>query len=430
MLLWRATDPKSQEQIMFTRRTFGALLAGTAAAASGTSWGQAAKSKTVFYASVGPRLTLHDIDIDGATLTRRSTITLPSNIQYAWPHPSRRYFYVASSDGGPGVAGDNHFATAWRIDPNTGALEPHGAKVALPYRPIHISVDGAGEYALIAYNEPSHVTIYRINSDGTLGALVNQPAAPDVGIYAHQLRTTPSNQTAILVTRGNNAAGGKPEDPGALKVFGFKNGVLTKLASVAPGNGLGFGPRHLDFHPTQPFVYVSLERQNKLYVYGLQPDNTISRDPLFMKETLADPKNVHAGQGAGTIHMHPNGRFVYQANRNANVVDFEGKKVFAGGENNMAVFAVDQQSGEPRLIQNIDGHGIQLRTFAIDPSGRLLVAASIMPLLVRDRNGVNTLSAGLTVYRVGGDGKLAFARKYDVDTGNVQQFWSGMVTLA
>ncbi len=190
---------------MFTRRTFGALLAGTAAAASGTSWGQAAKSKTVFYASVGPRLTLHDIDIDGATLTRRSTITLPSNIQYAWPHPSRRYFYVASSDGGPGVAGDNHFATAWRIDPNTGALEPHGAKVALPYRPIHISVDGAGEYALIAYNEPSHVTIYRINSDGTLGALVNQPAAPDVGIYAHQLRTTPSNQTAILVTRGNNA---------------------------------------------------------------------------------------------------------------------------------------------------------------------------------------------------------------------------------
>jgi hypothetical protein len=82
------------------------------------------------------------------------------------------------------------------------------------------------------------------------------------------------------------------------------------------------------------------------------------------------------------------------------------------------------------LIQHIDGHGIQLRTFAIDPSGRLLVAASIMPLLVRDANGVGTLSAGLTVYRVGGDGKLAFARKYDVDTGNVQQFWSGMVTLA
>src|SRR6266436_473501 len=415
--------------VMINRRTFGGLLAG-AVAVPGISWGQATKTTTVFYASVGPELTLYDIDVDKAELAKRTSVTLPANIQYAWPHPSKQFLYVASSNGGPGVAGDTHVANAFRIDPASGELRPHGQPQSLPSRPIHISVDGAGEFVLTAYNNPSNVTVHRINPDGTIGDMVTQPLKPDAGVYAHQIRTTPSNQTAILVTRGNNAAGGKPEDPGALKVFGFKNGVLTKLASVAPGNGLGFGPRHLDFHPTQPFVYVSLERQNKLYVYGLQPDNTISRDPLFMKETLADPKNVHAGQGAGTIHMHPNGRFVYQANRNANVVDFEGKKVFAGGENNMAVFAVDQQSGEPRLIQNIDGHGIQLRTFAIDPSGRLLVAASIMPLLVRDRNGVNTLSAGLTVYRVGGDGKLAFARKYDVDTGNVQQFWSGMVTLA
>ena len=307
---------------------------------------------------------------------------------------------------------------------------PHGQTLTLQSRPIHISVDGAGEYALIAYNDPSSVTVHRINKDGTLGELVNQPVKPDVGIYAHQIRTTPSNRTAILVTRGNNAAGGKPEDPGALKVFGFKDGVLSKLASIAPGNGLGFGPRHLDFHPSGPFVFVSLERQNRLYVYGLQPDGTLSRDPLFMKESLADPKNAHPGQGAGTIHVHPNGRFVYQANRNANTVDFQGKKVFAGGENNMAVYAINEKTGEPTLIQNIDGHGIQLRTFAIDPTGRLLVAASIQPLLVRDGNNVSTLSAGLTVYRVGADGKLSFVRKYDVDTGKATQFWSGMVTLA
>jgi hypothetical protein len=33
------------------------------------------------------------------------------------------------------------------------------------------------------------------------------------------------------------------------------------------------------------------------------------------------------------------------------------------------------------------------------------------------------------VYRIAGDGRLAFVRKYDVDTGKGQQFWSGMVTL-
>ena len=31
--------------------------------------------------------------------------------------------------------------------------------------------------------------------------------------------------------------------------------------------------------------------------------------------------------------------------------------------------------------------------------------------------------------RIGGDGRLSFVRKYDVDVGSVQQFWSGMVTL-
>jgi hypothetical protein len=30
---------------------------------------------------------------------------------------------------------------------------------------------------------------------------------------------------------------------------------------------------------------------------------------------------------------------------------------------------------------------------------------------------------------MGPDGRLTFVRKYDVDVGNAQQFWSGMVTL-
>jgi flagellin-like hook-associated protein FlgL len=135
-------------------------------------------------------------------------------------------------------------------------------------------------------------------------------------------------------------------------------------------------------------------------------------------------------QGAGPIHVHPNGRFVYQTNRASSVTDFNGQNVFAGGENSVAVFAIDQQTGEPTLIQTIDGRGIQLRTFGIDPSGRLFVAASIMPLPVRGGDKVFTLPAGLMVYRIGADGRLTFARKYDVDTGGRLQFWSGMVTLA
>ena len=174
---------------------------------------------------------------------------------------------------------------------------------------------------------------------------------------------------------------------------------------------------------------MSIESQNKLYVYRREPATGLSREPMFVKETLSDPKSPFR-QGAGTVHVHPNGRFVYQANRASSTVDFQGRKVFAGGENSIAVFSIDQSTGEPTLIQNIDGHGIQLRTFAIDPGARMMVAASIQPLPVREGGIVKTLSAGLTVFRIGNDGKLAFARKYDVDAGSKTQFWSGMVTLA
>jgi 6-phosphogluconolactonase (cycloisomerase 2 family) len=284
---------------------------------------------------------------------------------------------------------------------------------------------------LIAYNDPSALTVHRLNADGTIGDPVSQPGKLDTGIYAHQIRAIPSNEMVILVTRGNNAEQGKPEDPGAIKTFSFKNGILTGLASIAPGgNGLGFGPRHLDFHPAQPWVFVSIERQNKLHVYKLDPATGLSREPLFVKDTLSDPKTTFP-QGAGPIHVHPNGRFVYQTNRSSSLTDFEGQKVLAGGENSIAVFAIDPSTGEPKLIQNIDGHGVQLRTFGIDPGGRMLVAASVVPIQVREASRVGTLSAGLMVYRIGGDGRLEFARKYDVEaTSQNQQFWSGMVTLA
>jgi 6-phosphogluconolactonase len=413
---------------MIDRRTFTALLAGSLAAPR-LSWAQAPRAKAVFYASVGGELTLYAMDVDDASLTRRSTVTLPANIQYAWPHPSRAYLYVASSGGGPGVASGKNFSHAFRIDPATGALTQHGEPQMLPSRPIHTSVDQAGAYLLTAYNDPSSVTVHRINADGTIGERVNQPDRLDTGKYAHQVRATPDNQNVILVTRGNNAPQDNPVNPGSLKTFIFKDGVLTNLAATQPGAGMQFGPRHLDFHPTQPFVYVAIESQNKLYVYRRDPATGLGREPVFIKETLADPK-APARQSVGTVHVHPNGRFVYVANRASATVEFEGKKVFAGGDNGIAVFAIDQASGEPTLIQNIDGRGIQLRTFALDPGGHMLVAASVTPLPVREGATVKTLTAGLSVMRVGDDGKLAFVRKYDVDVGGKSQFWSGMVTLA
>jgi 6-phosphogluconolactonase (cycloisomerase 2 family) len=233
----------------------------------------------------------------------------------------------------------------------------------------------------------------------------------------------------ILVTRGNGPTSTKPEDPGALKIFGYKDGLLTNRLSIAPGGGFNFQSRHLDFHPSRPWIFLSLERQNKLQVYERLKDGTLSRMPLFSKDTLTDPSNVRPGQALGTIHVHPNGRFVYLANRASGTTDFQGKAVFGGGENSIAVFSINQNTGEPTLIQNADTRGIHARTFALDPSGRILVAANMMQMPVREAGGVRTVPASLAVFRVRDDGKLDFVRKYDVDVGSGNMFWMGIIAL-
>ena len=175
-------------------------------------------------------MTHWDVDAGSATLTPRASITLPSNVQYVWP--SRQHLYVSTTDAASGNApnpGTVHRLCAVRVD-GSGALQLHGEPQALGQRPIHNCVDRAGGYVLTAYNSPSNITVHRINSDGTVGERVQQSAKVDVGIFAHQVMTTPANRSAILVTRGNRPQASKAEDPGALKVYNFREGQLSPLA--------------------------------------------------------------------------------------------------------------------------------------------------------------------------------------------------------
>ena len=273
-------------------------------------------ARVTLYASIGPELTQYDVDVEEAALVPRGTVSLPANVQYAWPHISGRYLYVASSNSLPGMGppGDKHHVTAFGIDPASGALCPHGDPIPLPSRPIHMTTDIPSEHLLLAFSNPSGIRVYRINADATPGAEIDQPDPIDPGIYGHQVRVSPDNRLAILVTRGHDAAvglqptglfrGGKPEEPGALKVFNYRNGLLTNEVSVAPNGGYGFGPRHLDFHPTRPWVYVSLERQNKLDMFEIT-GGALSPAAVFRKETLAEPGNIRGRQVAGTVHGAP-----------------------------------------------------------------------------------------------------------------------------
>ncbi len=386
--------------------------------------------RVALYSAVDEVLTCYAVDVEAATLTRQSMATLPTKVQYAWPHPSRPILYVSTtSNRGPKGKSDANLVSALSIH-HDGSLHQLGEPASLDRRATHMCVDPTGRFALNAQNLlKGGMTVHRLDTDGNVGTQVQQDAGLDFGIYPHQVMVFPSGRTALLVDRGIDAHAGTPEKPGALRSFDLKDGVLSTRQVVAPGGGYGFGPRHVVFHPSKPWLYVSDERTNRLHKFDFK-DDRLQDEPTQTLYTLKTPHNVKPRQFAGAIHVHPNGRFLYVANRGDYTVDSGGVRVFGGGENNIAVFAIDPTTGNLTLIQHADTHSFHVRTFACDPDGRLLVTASVRGLGVKVEGRHETVPAALSVFRIGNDGRLQFERKYDVETGGGQlQYWMGMVGI-
>lgn len=409
---------------MMDRRSFVAMTA-CGMLAHAVPVAKRGSARLAYYVSNGPRISHYTVDTGEAALTLRSSTTLPSGVQYAWPHANRRALYVVCSD-----MQTQHFVVVLAIDPVSGELTRLGPAVPLPFRPIHVCTDIPSQNLLVAFNIPSGVRVFRIEQDLTLGTQVPEPGVVDGGIFAHQVRVTPDNRHVLLLTRGISAAGDKPEQPGAIKRFDYDGGTLTHETSVAPNGGFGFGPRHLDFHPSKLWVYVSMERENKLFVYPLQ-GGTIGSRTIFEKSTLpAAAASPDSRQLAGAVHVHPNGRFVYVSNRHDATTGFGAQKVLTEGNNSIVVYAIDQGTGEPTAIQFCDTGKIDPRTFTLDPEGKMMAVQNMIPLHVRKGGEVMLVPAGITTFHIGSGGMLLPAKTYDLDvSGSNQVFWGNILSL-
>jgi 6-phosphogluconolactonase len=383
---------------------------------------------TNFYASVGEQLVHYEASIADAVLTRRAAVALPANVQYVWPHSSGEYLYVASSDGVRRQPGQKHHLTTFRVA-RDGSLAQVGGPLALPYRPIHVTANGSGEWLATTFNYagsnrgPGTVLLHRVVKGGAALEPCASDGAVDAGMFPHQARFTPGGDALVVCARGNNASAEHGEDLGALKGFRLGSGKLNPDSQVQYPAGLG--PRHLDMHPTRPWLFVSMERGNKLCVHRLQNGGAVASPVLFAPSTLADEGNGRrVRQIACAVHVHPAGTHVYVSNRADGTVASGAAQVFDGGENNIAVFRIDEKTGEPRIIQHADTRGIHPRTFSIDRTGRLLVAANLMTR--RTHDGVD-IPPSIALFRVLPDGQLEFVRKYDLDAGSKAPFWTGLV---
>ena len=377
-------------------------------------------STGLFCSSLEEKLTCWKPDLATGSLTKLSEISMPGQIQFGWRHPKAQVVYLGLAETKTG--GKNLLATV-AFDKD-GKLSLLGTPIPIE-RPIHLTVDQTGTYVMLTINTPAHIAVYPIQADHTVGPMIEQSGKPPFGIFGHQVRVLPSGKTAMLVTRGVRSTKYENKDPGGLRFFSFgPGGKLTYRESVAPNGGFSFGPRDCDFSKDGRFAYQTLELQNKLLTFGIHNDR-FTDEPIFTASSTPDLTKPYeeAGIVLGDIHLHPGGHSVYAANRSS---------LFTKPEeaiDTICHFKLNPKTGEPTLAGQYNTEGQHPRTFFINGSGKMLVAANVRvgPALV-DGKPVAKAPVCLTTFLVAPDGALKLANRYEIATPNGEnQYWCAFV---
>lgn len=227
------------------------------------------------------------------------------------------------------------------IDRATGRLEylGHGP---LADNTCYISTDKTGRFLLSASYQGNKLAVNRIGSDGIV-----QPA--------HQIIPTEPKSHSIMVDAANRFAlsaclGG---DIVYQWRFDAENGRLTPNDPAFVAVKGHSGPRHFIFDPAGTRVYLLNEHAVTIYVYDYDAATGRLAERQVVNALTPTPGDKI---WATDIHMTPDGKFLYAAER---------------GSSTLAMLEVDPRDGTLTLIGHIVTEK-QPRGFAIDRTGRFL----------------------------------------------------------
>ena len=191
---------------------------------------------------------------------------------------------------------------------------------------------------------------------------------------------TPDDRLAILVARGNDATGSTPEDPRfveGLQLQGWRadEGSVDRRRTAAAGSDPGTS---ISIPRSRGCMCRSSARTRCMSTGLKKGDDQLTvrsestrrrhwRTPTASSRAAGRGHRARAPQRPCPLRREPRGYHQGGVRRP------EG--VFIGGENTLVVYSINQSTGELTPIQHVDTRGIHCRTFQIDPSGRMLVAA-------------------------------------------------------
>jgi len=341
-------------------RTIAKLTTGLAIAGLTALVGQAQAGTFVYVSNADDGdIGVYSLQADGSLKAgervKAAKVVMPMAVS-----PDKRFLYAAARS-------KPYTVFVYSIDRNTGSLKPLSTSPLAESFP-YISLDKTGRYLFGASYGANLISLNAVKADGSVTPEPLQVIP--VGRNAHSIRIDASNKFVFVPTLGTD------------EVFQFTfDASKGRLDSNTPAVFLtkpGQGPRHFVTSNDNKFLYLlteltgtvttfSLDNKTGLLtevssISGLPPDTKLGpgqpRGPVGAPGG-PPPRNTDNDIWASDLHLTPNGKFLYVAERTGNT---------------LAAFSVDSATGKLAYLSSTITEK-QPRGFAIDPKGKFLVAS-------------------------------------------------------
>jgi 6-phosphogluconolactonase len=274
---------------------------------------------------------------------------------------------------------------SFAVDTKTGALSLLNLVSSGGVGPCYVSVDSSGSSAFVANYGGGTIASYKIHDDGSLSEPVetldfhdaarfgeNGPnATRQTGPHPHSTMLSPDNRFLLVNDLGHDSIDVFPIDTATAHM-----GVMEPHRFT--NNHPGSGPRHIAFHPNGRWVFAINEVDSTIDRFLWQTaHHKVGESQAMLVETTTTVKLLADGfpvakNTAAEVEIASNGYFLYASNR---------------GEDTLVVFAINQESGDLKLVQRIPCGGKGPRHFTLTPNQEWVICG-------------NQDSASLTVFKV------------------------------
>ncbi|BBI30664.1 lactonase family protein [Cohnella abietis] len=260
-----------------------------------------------------------------------------------------------SYDDGEGGHEEGGQLASFPIDAETRKLGPGQYLPTHGNHPCHLSLTPSEDWLAVSNYNGASVMMYPINPDKRPGPPAirfrhtgtGPNEARQEAPHPHSVFFSPDGQYLFV------------NDLGMDKVMVYTRGPEAHEWSAHDAISLepGAGPRHLAFHPSGKFIYVLNELDSTITRISLEDPTKLVR--LESISTLPDSYTEESW--TAEILISKDGRFVYASNR---------------GHDSIAVFNINEHTGELSSTGFVSTRGKTPRNFALTPDGQWLLAAN------------------------------------------------------